>query len=166
MATVSTQQQGNKLVISIEIKGDKYGIFADTIDTPDGKSIIYDCYIISQNRLLPNATDIDFYVDIIKRAASNYENGLSAQDSIRKLTQEHVGRFGRIIDTDLMMIVSAVQRVMKSIDGESDLKELIMFALQLCLNDNLDKTFVTLYNETPNGVVPQLIKLVEFAKNY
>ena len=166
MATVSTQQYDKCIIISIEIKGDKYGIFADTIDTPDGKSIIYDCYIISQNRLMPNATDIDFYVDIIKRAAANYENGLSVQDSIRKLTQEHVDKFGRIIDTDLMMIVSAVHRLMKSIEGGSDLKELIMFALQFCLNDNLDKTFVTLYNETPNGVVPQLIKLEEFAKNY
>ncbi len=165
MATINTQQQGSKLVISIELKGERYGIFADTIDTPEGKSIIYNCYIVSQNRLLPNATDIDFYVDIIKRAVANYENGVSAQDNIKKLTFEHVGKFGRIIDTDLMMIVSAVQRVMESIEGKSDMKGLILYALQLCLNETIDKTFVTLYNQTPNGIIPQLIPLKEFAQN-
>lgn len=165
MATINTKIQDNILAIEIELKGEQYVIFANTINTPEGKSIIYDCYIVSQNRVLPNATDIDFYVDIIKRAVANYENGVSAQDNINKLTYEHVGKFGRIIDTDLMMIVSAVQRVMESIEGKSDMKGLILYALQLCLNETIDKTFVTLYNQTPNGIIPQLIPLKEFAQN-
>ena len=165
MATINTKLQDNILAIEIELKGEQYVIFANTINTPEGKSIIYDCYIVSQNRVLPNATDIDFYVDIIKRAVANYENGVSAQDNIKKLTYEHVGKFGRIIDTDLMMIVSAVQRVMESIESKSDMKGLILYALQLCLNETIDKTFVTLYNQTPNGIIPQLIPLKEFAQN-
>ena len=72
------------------------------------------------------------------------------------MVQEHINQHGRIIDNDLMMIVSALRRTIEAIEGNADVKQLILSALEIVLNNYTDNAFVTVYNQTPFGTMKLL----------
>lgn len=166
MATVKYKIDGNLLPIDINISKGNYQILAKTVVVPDGnRCVLYDCYCVSLNSVQPNATDIDYYIGKIRKIADLYEQGFSSKDILKKMAQDHISQHGRIIDNDLMMIVSALRRTLESIEGHCDREQLILSALEVVLNNHIDKTFVTVYNQTPLGPQPQLVPMNQFMNN-
>lgn len=165
MATVTYRIDGTLLPIDIRIRNEHYRIMAKAIIDPYGeKSILYDGYSVSLNRLFPNATDIEYYVNKIRNAATLYEEGLSKDDILRGMIREHCNQHNRIIDTDLMMMVSALGRTIKAIEGGCDVNTLRLQALQIALNEYIDMTYVTIFSQN-QFEEPQLVSLKEFVKS-
>lgn len=163
MATVKYKMDGNILPIDILIANRNYQILAKTVVTPDGdRCMVYDCYCVSLNNVQPNATDIEYYIGKIRKIVDLYEQGLSSKEILKKMTQDHINQHGRIIDNDLMMIVSAMRRTLVAIEGECDGKQLILTALEIVLNNYADKAFVTVYKQTPFGLQPQLVPMNQY----
>lgn len=166
MATVKYRIDGNLLPIDIQMANGNYQILAKTVVAPAGdKCVIYDCYCVSLNNVQPNVTDIEYYIGKIRRIANLYEQGLTSKEIIKRMAEDHVNQHGRIIDNDLMMIVSALRRTLEAIEGECDGKQLILTALEVVLNTYVDKVFVTIYNQTPFGLQPQLVPMKQYMNN-
>ena len=160
MATVNYRTEGDRLPITIQTTKGNYQILAKTIVAPDGdRCVLYDNYCVSLNSVQPNATDINYYIDKIRRIVDLYEQGDSSMDILKKMIQAHFRQHNRIIDSDLMMIVSALRRTIEAIEGKCDGKVLILSALEIVLNNYADNTFVTVYNQTAYGVQPQLVPI-------
>lgn len=163
MATVNYRINGDLLPINIQMGKGNYQILAKTIVDPDGdRCVIYDCYCVTLNTIHPNATDIEYYVNKIRKIVDLYEQGVSKEGILKKMTQEHINQHGRIIDNDLMMIVSALKCTIEAIEGECDDKALILSALNIVLNNFIDNAFVTVYNQTPFGIQPQLVPMKKY----
>ena len=160
MATVNYKIEGDLLPINIQMTKGFFQILAKTIVDPDGdRCLIYDCYSVSLNTIHPNATDIEYYMNKIRRIVELYEQGFSANEILKRMVQEHINQHGRIIDNDLMMIVSALNRIIEAIEGKCDDKKLILSALDIVLNNYIGDSYVTIYNQTPYGVQPQLVPM-------
>lgn len=166
MAVVNYNIEDNKLHIIIQTTNGNFQILADTIVDPEGdRCVIYDCYCISLKSVRKSATDINYYVDKIKRFLDYYEEigGSFLKIIMFKMIQDHIGQHGRIIDNDLMMIVSAMAQTIKVIEGGCDFKTIIDSAIIIALNQFVDKTFITIYDQTIYGVQPRLIPLKEYS---
>lgn len=166
MATVTYKIDGNLLPIDIKTSKGDYQILTKTVVVPDGgRCVLYDCYCVSLNSVQANATDIEYYISKIRTTADLYEQGLSSKEILKKMAQEHINQHGRIIDNDLMMIVSALRRTLEAIEGQCDGEQLILSALEVVLNNYIDKAFVTVYSQTPYGPQPQLVPMNQFMNN-
>lgn len=166
MAIVKYSINGDSLPISIQMTSGNYLIPAKSIMDPTGeRCIIYDCYIVSLNQVQQNGTDIEYYVDKVRQIANLYEQGVSKNDILQKMAKNHIDKHSRIIDTDLMMIVSALRRIIEVIEGNCDGKELILSALQIVLNNYINKTFVTVYKQTPYGPQVSLVPMESYIKS-
>lgn len=165
MATVNYRIDGDLLPINIQMTNGNHQILAKTIVDPDGdRCIIYDCYCVSLNTIHPNATDIEYYINKIRRIVELFEKGLSANEILKRMVQEHINQHGRIIDNDLMMIVSALRRTIEAIEGKCDGETLILSALNIVLNNFIDNAYVTVYNQTPFGIQPQLVQMKSYTE--
>lgn len=165
MATVNYKIEGNLLPINIQTSKGNYQIMAKSIVAPDGaRCVIYDCFSVTLNTIQPSATDIDYYVGKIRNIANLYEQNLPRKEILKRMTQEHINQHGRIIDNDLMIIVSALGRIINAIEGECDSSELILSALEIVLNNFIDNAFVTVYKQTPYGLQPQLMPMKDYMK--
>lgn len=163
MATVNYEKDGNLLPIDIKTTKGNCQILAKTVVSPDGdRCVLYDCYCVSLNTVQPNATDIEYYIGKIRKIAELYEQGLSSKEIMKNMVQDHINQHGRIIDNDLMMIVSALRRTLEAIEGNADGKQLILSALEIILNNYADKAFVTIYKQSPWGPQPKLIPMNQY----
>ena len=163
MAIVKYKMIGNLLPIEINSTKGTHQILAKTVVDPDGdRCVVYDCYSVSLNSVQPNATDIEYYVGKIRKIVDLYEQGISSKEIIKRMAQDHINQHGRIIDNDLMMIVSAMRRSIEAIEGECDGKQLILTALEIVMNNYADKTFVTVYKQNPLGPQPQLVPMNQY----
>lgn len=166
MATVRYKIDGDLLPIDINTSKGDYQILAKTVVVSDGgRCVLYDCYCISLNSVQPNATDIEYYINKIRTTVDLYEQGLPSKEILKKMAQEHINQHGRIIDNDLMMIVSALRRTLEAIEGQCDGEQLILSALEVVLNNYIDKAFVTVYSQTPYGPQSQLVPMNQFMNN-
>ncbi len=163
MAKVNYKIEGNLLPIEIQTSKGVFQILAKTVVVPDGdRCVVYDCYCVSLNTLKPNATDIEYYIGKIKKIADLFEQDNAPQEILKKMVQDHINQHGRIIDNDLMMIVSALRRSLEAFVVECDRQKLILSALDIVLNNYADKTFITVYNQTPYGTQPHLVLMNKF----
>lgn len=166
MAIVNYQINGDSLHISIHAKSGRYLIPAKTIVDPTGdKCVIYDCYCVSLNRVQPSATDIEYYVEKVRQIVNFYEQELTIEEILNNMIQLHINKHGRIIDNDLMMIVSALGRTIEAIEGTCDGKNLILSALEIVLNKYIDNVFVTIYDQISYDSQPSLIPMKMYVEN-
>lgn len=145
MAQITYKLVGNaKLRICIPLVSGTKIIFVDTIISPDGdKCVIYDNYIVSLKQMYQNATAIDFYINKMQMAYSNVIQCKSHSDTIKAMINSHVVQFGRIIDSDLMMMASAFARVLEAKDGSYQIHKIISESLDIAKAHFLDKLFIT-----------------------
>lgn len=164
MAQVTYSHVGNdKLRIDFPLSEGIQSIFADTVITPDGyRCIIYDNYIVSLKQMYQNATDIGFYVSKIQLAFDNIILGNNNSDTIKVMVSNHVSQFGRVIDSDLMMMASAISRVREVFGDNYNIDSIVSDALEVAKTSFRDKLFITLYQKTMMGIQPSLIPATEY----
>lgn len=164
MGQISYKHVNNdKLQIYIPLGGGLKTIEADTVVAPDGdRCIIYDNYIISLKQMWQNATDIDFYIGKIQQAYDCLNNGLSQTDTIKKMINTHVTKFGRVIDSDLMMMASALAKVQYAITNIYQIENIVTEALNVARKFFLKELFITIYRRTPVGIQPSIMPASEY----
>lgn len=153
----------DKVQIYIPLEGCSKLIDAETVDSPDGgRCIVYDNYIVSLKQMWQNATDIDFYLEKIQQAYDSLTNGLSQMDVIKKMISIHVAKFGRVIDSDLMMIASAVAKVQYAIAGSYQIENVVSDALSVARKFFLGDLFITIYRRTHVGIQTSIVPASEY----
>lgn len=154
-----------KLCIAIPTVNGEKVIQCATMQTPDGSNgVVYDCYVISLNRVMKNVTDIGYYVDKTTQVVNLMNRGESLQSVIKGLIESHVNQHGRIIDTDLMMIADCISQVLKTSNTSYDVNQLRLQCAGVAMNNFEDKFLITIYHRTPFGFQPRLVTAREFMK--
>ena len=166
MGKISYQYTNSgKLQINIPLDGTFKVIYADTVVSPEGdRCIIYDNYIVSLNQICKNATDIDFYIEKVQQAYDNIVSGISWMDTIKNMMYSHIEKFGRIIDSDLMMMTSALVNVRHVVCGTALTEDLKLKILIMAKEYFASSLFITIYNKTPLGIQPSIISALDYFK--
>ena len=153
----------NKLQIIIPFTSGTKNIIMETVITPDReRSILFDNYIISMKGMGQNATDIDFYINKMQQAFNNINIGKTNSDTIIYMINEHTNQFGRIIDTDLMMMASALAKLNEAKGEGYQINTLIKEAISVVKQFYIDKLFITVYQRTMLGIQPKIIPASQY----
>lgn len=135
----------NKLEINIPFSSGEKIIIADVIVDIDGdRCIAYTSYSLFLKRLIAFGVDTDFYIGKMQKAYEKIERGESIYNTMKYMITDHVNQFGRVIDTDLFLMASALSRVMKAKIGTCSY-ESFQEALNIAKEQFLDKLFITTY---------------------
>lgn len=166
MRKVSYQYTNSgKLLINIPLNGTSKVLYADTVVSPEGdRCIIYDNYIVSLNQRCQNATDVDFYIEKVQQVYDNMVSGISWMDTIKNMVCSHIEKYGRIIDTDLMMMTSALVKVRHVVCGTALTESLELEVLIMAKEYFASYLFITIYNRTPMGFQPSIISALDYFK--
>ena len=152
-----------KVQICIPLEGRLKLIDAENVVSPDGdRCVVYDNYVVSLQQMWQNATDIDFYLEKIQQAYDCLTDGLSKIDTLKKMISIHVAKFGRVIDSDLMMMASTVAKVQYAITGSYHIENVVTDALNVAKKSFLGDLFITIYHRTPVGIQPSIVPASEY----
>lgn len=162
---ITSELNGNKLLINVPTNSKRVTIVADTVVAPNGeRCIIYDNYFFTINQIAQNATDINYYIGKMQIAANGINNGESWENVLKFMMTQHISKHGRIIDSDLMMICSALHRILEANRSNVSLPKLQLHSLAIARQNYLRDFFVTQFRRTPMGMEPSLVKATAFFK--